>query len=739
LIAEVIINSNVKNLDRIFDYEIPAELDVKVGSRVFVPFGNMKNLEEGIVINIKEKTEYKVKAISALQAEQIKDEYIELSRWMSSRYFCNLSDCLNLMLPPGRKTKNIQNRINDKKVNQISIAKDYDIIEQDIQAGVIKGRKQIDVLEFLLRNDNSSMQDIELFTDATSSTVNSLVSKGYISKSEVKVERNPFIHKIEEKTSKLELNDEQQKAIETIKSSGEYLLYGITGSGKTEIYLQLIEKMLKKNKSSIMLVPEISLTPQTVDRFISRFGNENIAVIHSKLSIGERYDAWNRIKNGEAKIVIGARSALFSPAINLGVVIIDEEHDESYSSEMTPRYNAIEVAEKLTKMLDIPLVLGSATPDMKEFYRARSEEIQLLTLTKRANESNLPSVEIVDMRESLASGNRSMISKKLKEEMSKNLENKKQTILFLNRRGFSTFVMCTDCGNTIKCKRCNITLTYHKRENKLKCHYCGYEQKVTVECPECSSKNMKYFGAGTQRLEDEVNEIFPNATTIRMDIDTVSKKNSHEDILNKFKNENIDILIGTQMVVKGHHFPNVTLVGVISADTNLNIGDFRASEKTFQTLTQVAGRAGREKDEGRVIIQTYNPENYAIEYSKTQDYNLFFDTEINIRKELKYPPFCDIIMIDMSAKNERELIEVSKRLHSYLKNRVISEKFGILLYSPVPSPIDKIKDRYRMRILIKCKYDQRINELVNSMLKEFYNMKARTARVAVMLNPHNML
>ena len=406
---------------------------------------------------------------------------------------------------------------------------------------------------------------------------------------------------------------------------------------------------------------------------------------------------------------------------------------------MTPRYNAIEVAEKLTEMLEIPLVLGSATPDMKEFYRAKNGEIQLLTLTKRANESNLPNVEIVDMRESLASGNRSMISQKLKDEILKNLKKKKQTILFLNRRGFSTFVMCTDCGNTIKCKRCNITLTYHKKENKLKCHYCGYEQKVTAECPECKSRSMKYFGAGTQRLEDEVKKIFPNASTIRMDIDTVSKKNSHEYILNKFKNENIDILIGTQMVVKGHHFPKVTLVGVISADTNLNIGDFRASEKTFQTLTQVAGRAGREKDEGRVIIQTYNPENYAIEYSKTQDYNLFYDTEINIRKELKYPPFCDIIMIDMSAKNERELIEIAKRLHIYLKNRVINEKFGLLLYSPVPSPIDKIKDRYRMRIIIKCKYAERINELVNSMLNEFYNMKAKTGRVAIMLNPHNML
>ena len=739
MVAEVIINSNVSKLNRLFDYEIPENLDIKIGSRVFVPFGNKKELEEGIVVNIKEKSEYKIKSIAGLQDEQINDNYIELAKWMGHRYFCNIAECLKLMLPPGRTTKNINNRIKEKKVNSITLAKTKDEIRKDIKNKIIKAAKQKRALEFLIENDEATIQDINIFTDATSSVINALVKKGYITKNEVTVERNPLINEKVERTSKLKLTLEQKNAIEQIKNTGEYLIYGVTGSGKTEIYLQLIEKNLHNGKSSIMLVPEISLTPQTVNRFVSRFGSEVIAVLHSKLSIGERFDEWNKIKNGKAKIVIGARSAIFAPVQNLGMIIIDEEHDESYSSEMAPRYNTIEVAKYLSEKLEIPLVMGSATPDMKSFYDAKKGKIKLLSLTKRANNSELPDVKIVDMRLELANGNKSMISESLKNAIQKNIEEKHQTILFLNRRGFSTFVMCRDCGYTFKCKRCNITLTYHKEENKLKCHYCGYEQKILKECPECHSKNIKFFGAGTQKLEEEIKKFFPEATTIRMDVDSVSKKNSHEEIINRFKNENINILIGTQMVVKGHHFPNVTLVGVISADTDLNIGDFRACEKTFQTLTQVAGRAGREKNKGNVFIQTYNPDNYAIEYAKTQDFNKFYDTEIQIRKELKYPPFCDIIVINMSSKNKNELQNTIKIIHKFLKDKVINEKFGVLLYSPVTCPIDKIKDRYRMRILIKCLYDERMNKLLNEMMDCFYKQKNNNCRLSVELNPNNML
>ena len=584
------------------------------------------------------------------------------------------------------------------------------------------------------------MSDIQLFNDASLAVVNSLVKKGFVRKEIEKVSRNPFVHKIGVKSVDLALTNEQQLAYNSIKNSGEYLLYGITGSGKTEIYLQLIEKMLKQGKSSIMLVPEISLTPQTIDRFIARFGEEEIAVLHSKLSTGERFDEWNKIKDGKAKIIIGARSAIFAPAQNLGLIVIDEEHDESYQSEASPRYDSIEVAEYLCNKFNIPLVLGSATPSMREFYKAKMGKINLLTLSQRANNSTLPKVEIVDLRDELANGNKTMISYKLQEEIKKNIETKKQTILYFNRRGFSSFLMCQDCGHTFKCDRCDITLTYHKVENKLKCHYCGEEYQIPRECPQCGSKNIKYIGAGTQKLEEQIKEMFPMASTIRMDIDTVSKKNSHEIILDKFRQENINILIGTQMVVKGHHFPNVTLVGAIFADTSLNIGDFRANERTFQTLTQVAGRAGRGNDEGRVIIQTFNPENYAIQYSKTQNYDLFYSTEIGIRKQLKYPPFCDIIAIALTGNNEKNLVTFSKNIHMYLRDRVIKEKFGVLLYSPVQCPIYKIKDKYRMRILIKCLYDDRMHKLLNDMLEKFEKeSKKFGSKVIIQVNPNNML
>ncbi|MFR2534319.1 MAG: primosomal protein N' [Clostridia bacterium] len=504
--------------------------------------------------------------------------------------------------------------------------------------------------------------------------------------------------------------------------------------------MQAIEKALQLNGSSILLVPEISLTPQMVDRFLSRFGEEQIAVLHSKLSVGERYDAWNRIKEGKAKIVIGARSALFAPLKDIRLIIIDEEHDASYKSEMSPRYEAKEVARKIANMKQIPLVLGSATPDIGTYYKAQKGEIALLELTRRPNNASLPEVEVIDLREELANGNRSMLSTKLYEAIQENIRNHHQTILFLNRRGYSTFIMCRDCGYTAKCKNCDITLTYHLKQNKLKCHYCGYEQRPMQVCPVCQSDHIRYFGTGTQKLEAEIQKLFPQASTIRMDMDTVTKKNAHEEILNRFKNENIDILIGTQMVVKGHHFPNVTLVGVVAADSSLNIEDYRANERTFQILTQVAGRAGRENLPGKVYIQTYDPENLAIEYAKQQDYKLFYNTEIMLRKQLKYPPFCDIIVIGVSGKEENKVKACINRLHEYLKTRVIREKIGILLYKPVPAPIDKIKNKYRWRMIIKCIYGEAINQLLQDMQENVSNNnKKEDTRVVLEINPTNML
>ena len=749
MIAEVIIQSNVKNLNRVFDYKIPIEYEEKaielIGARVLVPFGRMKSLEEGFIVNIKEKTEYEVKEIAKVEEKYLDDAKIKLAKWMSKRYFCNISECLKLMLPPGTTSKDLKNRVKEKSINFVSLLKDEDEIEFDIETKKLKSEKQIRTLRFLLENGDALVSDIEMFADSSRAVVNTLCKNGYVEIAQKKIERDPFEGKDIERTEKLKLTKEQQEAFDTICDSmddmlfSEFLIFGVTGSGKTEIYLQLIEKTLNENKSSILLVPEISLTPQTVNRFIARFGKENIAVLHSKLSVGERYDEWNKINEGRAKIIIGARSAIFAPVSNLGIVIIDEEHDSSYKSEMTPRYDAKDIARFIARENNIPLVLGSATPDLDTYYRAKNEEITLLKLNKRANESDLPEIEVIDLREELAKGNKSMISTRLYEEIENNLKNKKQTILYLNRRGYSTFIMCRNCGYTAKCKNCDINLTYHSNTNKLKCHYCGREENILTECPECGSKQIRYFGTGTQKLEAEINKLFPEASTIRMDVDTVSKKNSHEQILDKFKNENIDILIGTQMVVKGHHFPNVTLVGVIAADGSLNIDDFRANEKTFQILTQVAGRAGRGESKGRVIIQTYNPDNFSIECAKKQDYELFYNTEIGMRKQLKYPPFCDIILIGFSSESEKEVQKTANSVHLYLKNRVINENIGIILYKALPSPIDRIKNRYRWRILIKCKLSDDIINLLNDALEFSNTVRAKKTRITIDLNPNNMM
>ncbi|MBQ9297870.1 MAG: primosomal protein N' [Clostridia bacterium] len=746
MVVGVIVNSTAKVLNRVFDYIVPKDLEekIKIGDRVSIPFGNSKKLQEGFIYEIKQESEFAVKEIVSIEKDGLNEEGMKLAKLMSRMYFCNIFDCIKLMLPPGTSTKIVENRIKDKKGNFVYLNKDIEEIEQEIADGVIKSPKQIRVLEFLKDNEGVYISDLEMYTDTSKAIIKTLEKNEYIQIVEENIDRNPFILKDVPRDKKLPLNEEQFKAFEEVNKSiedkefKEFLLYGVTGSGKTEVYLQLIEKVLEKGKTAIMLVPEISLTPQMVNRFLARFGN-CIAVLHSKLSIGERYDAYKKIKNGEIKIVIGARSAIFAPVKNIGILIIDEEHDSSYKSEMNPRYNAKDIARYICKSNNAPLLLGSATPDLNTFYNAKNEKIELLTLTKRANSSNLPDVEIVDLREELAKGNKSMISEKLKTYVEENLKNKKQTILFLNRRGFSTFVMCRNCGFTAKCKNCNITLTYHKNTNKLKCHYCGFETKNITVCPICGSKNVRYFGAGTQKLEEEVHKMFPECNTIRMDVDTVTKKNSHEEILEKFKNENIDILIGTQMVVKGHHFPNVTLVGVIAADSSLNIEDFRAGERTFQILTQVAGRAGREQLPGKVVVQTYNKDNYSIEFAKEQNYDLFYNAEIMMRKSLNYPPFCDIIQFSINSKSDLDVKKVAKYIYNELKKEFNIIKNNILIFEPVPAPIDKIKNNYRWRILVKCRFNNRVIDLINNVLERYYKKNFKNTRLIIDVNPNNMM
>ena len=744
MIAEIIINRTAKRLNRTFDYNIPKELEelIMIGSNVLVPFGKSGSLADGYVIGIKENTSYEVKDIAQIK-HNLSKKQIELAKWMAKKYFCNISDCIKQMLTPGTKSKDESKNIQDKTINTVYLKKDEDEIQFDIDINKIKSEKQKKILQFIKNNQGATISEIEMFTGGTRAIVKTLEKNGYIEIVEQKVERNPLASKKIERNQKLILTEEQQKAFDAILAKlnsneyEEFLLYGVTGSGKTEVYLQLIEETFKKEKTSIVLVPEISLTPQMIDRFISRFGKETIAVLHSKLSIGERYDEWNRIKQGKAKIIIGARSAIFAPTDNIGIIIIDEEHDSSYKSESVPKYDAKQIAQKLAKEYKCPLVLGSATPDINTYYKSTCGKINLLELTRRANNSELPKVEIVDLKMELANGNKSMLSTKLYELIKENLTNKKQTILFLNRRGFSTFIMCRECGYTLKCKNCNISLTYHKTENKLKCHYCGYEENLAKICPNCGSTKIRYFGTGTQKLEQEVNRLFPNASTIRMDIDTVTKKNSHEQILNTFKNNNIDILIGTQMVVKGHHFPNVTLVGVIAADSSLNIDDYRANERTFQILTQVAGRAGREKDKGRVIIQTYTPDNFSILCAQEQNYLKFYETEVALRKQLNYPPFCDIILIAFNSMSEEEIKLVSSKVYEYLKIKLDDKKFQVL--KPMPSPIDKIQNKYRWRIIIKGNVTEEANNVLNTCLKNFYELNYKNTRITIDVNPNNMI
>lgn len=744
MIAEIIINRTAKRLNRTFDYKVPIELEeiIMIGSTVLVPFGKASTLEEGYVVGIKENTTYKVKEIVKIK-HNLTEKQIKLAKWMAKRYFCNVSDCIKQMLTPGTKSKKSEKNVQDKTINTVYLKKDIDEIQFDIEMGKIKSEKQKKILQFLKGNEGATVPEIELFTYGSRAIVKTLEKNGYVEIVEKKIERNPLANKKIEKTKNLKLTDEQKNAYDKvvldmiINSYEQFLLYGVTGSGKTEVYLQLIGEALKQEKTAIVLVPEISLTPQMINRFIARFNKDEIAVLHSKLSIGERYDEWNKIKEGKAKIIIGARSAIFAPTENIGIIIIDEEHDSSYKSEAIPKYDAKEIAKRIAKENNCPLVLGSATPDLITYYKAQQGKVTLLELSKRANNSKLPEVEIVDLKMELANGNRSMLSTKLYGEIEQNLKQHRQTILFLNRRGFSTFIMCRECGYTVKCKNCNISMTYHKTENKLKCHYCGYEENVVTVCPECHSTKIRYFGTGTQKLEQEINKLFPEASTIRMDIDTVTKKNSHEEILNKFKNENIDILIGTQMVVKGHHFPNVTLVGVIAADSSLNIDDYRANERTFQILTQVAGRAGREQLDGKVIIQTYNPDNFSIICAQKQDYKMFYNTEIALREQLKYPPFCDIILIGFNSLNEKEIIEASTRVYNYLKARLGEQEFYVL--KPMPSPIDKIQNRFRWRIIIKGNMTESANSVINTCLKKFYDSNYKNTRISVDVNPNNMI
>lgn len=722
MIAEVIVNSAATELNRIFDYGVPNNLDVVVGMRVLVPFGYRKQNEIGYIIGLKEKSEFKCKDIIRVVENVFDEKKLELAKWMSKKYFCNLSETIKLLVPPG--TSSNVDGVKDKTEKWVSMRRDANL-------NLIKNDKQQRIINFLLDNLEAPTYEVIEYTDTSMPILKTLEKNGLVEFKENRIYRNPFKNKDIKRTEPFSLNDEQRQALESIdiNEEGEYLLYGVTGSGKTEVYLQLIQKVLNSGKNAILLVPEISLTPQITDRFLARFG-DTVAILHSRLSKGERYDEWKKIKSGECRIVIGARSAIFAPIDNLGIVIIDEEHDSSYKSETMPKYDVRDVARKMSQIYEIPILLGSATPDLRTYHSALNGKIKLLQLKKRISVQGMPEISIVDMREELATGNKTPFSRKLYYAIKEKIQKGEQTMLFLNRRGYSTFIMCRDCGYVVKCNECDVSMTYHLTENKLLCHYCGKNMSVPTICPECGSNKIKYFGSGTQKIEQELKRYLPEASVIRMDVDTTKGKNAHENILNKFRNEKIDILLGTQMIAKGHDFENVTLVGILAADGSINIGDYKANERTYQLLTQVSGRAGRGAKKGRAIIQTYVPDEFSILAAKEQNYENFYNTEIIMREKLNYPPFCDIIVAVLCGKDEDTVKLASTKLYESLRMHFEA-------YAPMPAPISKINGEYRWRILIKESLNEQKNEVLGNCINDFLTKKY-DVRLSVDVNPNNM-
>lgn len=706
---------------------------------------NIKTVKTVKLISASEKTDFKKnnlnRIIEELACEGGECEYELLSEKCGIRgfkkYIQELCNSGSVCIEEGYEQK-----VNAKTLRAVSLAKPREEIIEELENNLIKRIQHIRVLEILLDNETVPVSDIQRYAGVSPSVLDTLSKYGYVCYKDMEIQRNPLKGMQYARTEPLPPTGEQSLALSRLKQQldeniyHESLIHGITGSGKTEVYLQLISHCFEAGKRAILLVPEIALTPQMVERFVSRFG-KRVAVMHSKLSLGERFDQWRLISEGKIDVVVGARSAIFAPISKLGLVIIDEEHESSYKSESLPRYNAKEVAQERCRINNALLVYGSATPSVEMYFRAVNGEAALIEMQSRPNSAKLPKVELVDMREELEKGNRSPFSEKLAGELDKNIHKRQQSILFLNRRGFSTFVICRDCGYTMKCPECNIALTYHSKNNRLICHYCGFTVKNPVECPSCKSKNIRHFGIGTQKIEEEIKQKFPDCSVIRMDTDTVGYKNSHQEILSRFKNENINIMVGTQMIAKGHDFPNVTLVGVLAADSMLNLGDFRSAERTFQLITQVAGRAGRGDAEGRVVIQTYNTEDYSILAACDQDYKEFYKKEILIRKQLDYPPFSNIALVTFSGRKDREVFDIAKGTITDLADNS-PENFTIL--GPSRCPIPKISNKYRWRLVIKSKDGERLVQRLTEMAdKQWRKVKDSDVLMSIDINPYNML
>ena len=699
MVIGVLVEITSKSVDRIFDYLVPKVFEdkIEVGKRVKVPFSN-RTLVGFILEKDKNSDVDNLKEIEDVLDDEVilTEELLELGKYLRETTLSSLISCYQVMLPKGFKAS-IKGNVNKKyrKVYYLNDFSNKKITE-----------KQQEVID--LFKDSNKLNRDEL-KDVSLSILNTLVKNDILRVEEEEVYRLDY--EIGERKVR-KLTSLQDMAVNNILNTEKRvsLLYGVTGSGKTEVYMELIDKYLKKGLKSIVLVPEISLTPQLIKRFEERFLG-NIALLHSGLSDGEKYDEYRRIVKGEVDIVIGARSAVFAPLSNLGLIIIDECHSDSYKQENNPRYNAKDVAIKRAEINNAKVVLGSATPMLEEYARGLKNVYNLVTLERRVNGKELPKVELIDMNKEVSKA-KGHFSQPLIDEINKTIEKGEQVILLLNRRGYSSFVTCSNCGKSVKCPNCDITLTYHKSSNILRCHYCGYAAKYEVTCPKCHEKSLKDLGVGTEKIEEELKEILPKARVLRMDVDTTSKKGAHKKIVDAFSKGDADILLGTQMVAKGLDFPNVTLVGVINADTSLMLPDFRSSEKTFDLLSQVAGRAGRSEREGKVIFQTFNSDNYAINSAKENDYKSFYIEEMKNRKLMKYPPYFYLVSLNISSKNSKEALIEAKKCekvcHKYLDKTII--------LGPTPATIFKKQNIYHYQLILKYQYQDNIYEVLGKLV-----------------------
>lgn len=773
---------------------------VQVGMRVIVPFGQrtiqgyVMQVTEQPDGNIDIAKLKEIKEIQDIKPE-LTEELIQLTEWYNNYFVTKRISMLEIMLPSAIKAKYtkvfsivdadavpesllvkfdkdgqypykeaqynddlgqivpllkqgivsevtlLSQNVSKKKQRAVSIIEGFDY--DSILGSLEKSKKQYELYAYLLdeRHHTVLLKDLEEMGFSKSS-IDTLMRKGFVEKYDAIVERDPFETRVFEQDQKQQLTDDQQEAYKSILESIQahqqrtYLLHGVTGSGKTEVYLQTIEEVLKLGRQAMMLVPEIALTPQMVLRFKRRFGDE-VAVLHSGLSKGERYDEWQKIRDGKASVSVGARSSVFAPFKNLGMIIIDEEHESSYKQEDYPRYQARDIAQWRSQYHQCPLILGSATPSLETYARAEKGVYELLSLPNRVNQQALPEIEIVDMRTELSSGNRSMFSEQLRKSIQQRLDENEQIVLFLNRRGYASFMLCRDCGHVPQCPNCDISLTYHKSTDQLKCHYCGHQEVPPNKCPNCESEHIRQVGTGTQRVEELLQEAFQEARIIRMDVDTTSRKGAHEKLLDDFGAGKGDILLGTQMIAKGLDFPNITLVGVLNADTMLNLPDFRASERTYQLLTQVSGRAGRHEKEGEVIIQTYNPEHYAIKDVQANDYTAFFNKEMNYRKMGKYPPYFFLINFTIAHKERKKVMEASKHIHKILLQHLTDKA---LVLGPSPAALSRINNEYRFQILVKYKSEPALHEALK-YLDDYYHDQYLKEKLSLKIdiNPQMMM